>query len=107
MKTRILIRTLTYSIFGVIVFWYVPSPSQTSKSRIPSGCAVIEGKVLGENGRPVPGATVHSFALEQPIKGRLPSAPAADTDAQGNFSLRCVRPGKNVVGAGKESEGYA
>lgn len=103
-----LIRLLTYSILGVTVVCYARSVAQTSLEKIHPACAVIEGKVLGENGRPVVGATVHSFALDQPMKGRrLPSDQAVDTDLQGNFSLRCVQPGKNVVGAGKESEGYA
>ena len=69
---------------------------------IAPGYGAIEGRVLDEKGHPVSGAKVSSMILDYP-PGRLFSA---ETDAQGHFSLRYARPGRNAVYVGKEDEYY-
>src|SRR5260370_30171386 len=63
-------------------------------TEIPPGCAVIEGRVVDDAGRPLAGATVYSLAVDHPPRGRLLSTV---TDAEGRFSLKCAEPGKNGV----------
>ena len=73
-----------------------------SAPAIARGYGAIEGRVLDEMGHPVSGAKVSSMILDYP-PGRLFSS---ETDAQGRFSLRYARPGRNAVYVGKEDEYY-
>jgi hypothetical protein len=70
---------------------------------IAPGCAMIEGRVLGEAGQPLAGAKVYSMVIDHPPRGRLLSTM---TDAEGKFSLKCAEPGKNGVYVSKEEDGY-
>lgn len=78
------------------------STLRQSAPGIAPGYGAIEGRVLDETGRPVSGAKVSSMILDYP-PGRLFFA---ETDAQGHFSLRYARPGRNAVYVGKEDEYY-
>lgn len=77
----------------------------TSQQPVPGiapGYGVIEGRVVDAMGRAVPGVKVSSMILDHP-PGRLFSA---ETDAEGRFSLRYARTGRNAVYVGKADEYY-
>ena len=93
---------LMTNVFALVGTSYVVSSQQQPVQAIAPGYGAIEGRVLDEKGHPVSGAKVSSMILDYP-PGRLFSA---ETDAQGHFSLRYARPGRNAVYVGKEDEYY-
>jgi len=66
--------------------------------------AVVEGQVLNLEGSPIPDADVLAVAIGIRDRGRTARVRAS---RQGQFSLGLDRPGRYVVLASQEKEGYA
>jgi hypothetical protein len=94
------------AIFLVIIFALASNADQTSRRPGSDEARLgrISGIVLYENGNPVSDATVVAFPTDRGLAARLPSA---TTDVSGRFVVSQLWLGTFVVGAKKESEGYA
>jgi len=64
----------------------------------------IEGKVLDENGLPVPGAIVSAYAVSNSVRHSL--IPEAETDSAGHFVIAHLNWGRYKVVAKKENSAY-
>lgn len=65
---------------------------------------LIQGRVLNEEGVPIPGAQVWAFPKgENPMSFREPFAQA---DGNGNFAFKDVRPGVYMMHASKVEDGF-
>lgn len=99
---------LLSGIFGII---YVKSQGQVVENTAANcpNCAVpeqscrVSGKVINENNEPVSGAKVSSMRTDQPARGRVIYA---ITNSEGDFFLRNVECGSNIILAEKEEAGY-
>ena len=66
--------------------------------------AVVEGQVLNLEGSPISEADVLSFAVGARDQSK---APPVRANREGQFSLRLNQPGRYVILASQEKEGYA
>lgn len=75
---------------------------------LPPSAGSIAGMVLDDSGRPIAGATVNAIPASQSGAGVAPPVAftSARTDASGRFLLENVTPGRYVLNAAKEDEGY-
>ena len=65
---------------------------------------VVEGQVLNLEGSSIPDADVYAFAVE--ARNRA-TAPRVRASREGQFSLRLDQPGRYIILASQEKEGYA
>ncbi|MHB9028115.1 MAG: carboxypeptidase regulatory-like domain-containing protein, partial [Candidatus Latescibacterota bacterium] len=86
----------------------VMNPIQTRPGQTISGVtialtrpATVSGVVVNDNGKPLVNYRVHSSAIER-TENRY-YYPVAVTDEQGKFTLRLIRPGKNLIMGSKYS----
>lgn len=79
------------------------TPLEPSDQGIVAGCGVVKGRVVNDSGHPVAGAKVSSMITDRPPRGRLMSS---QTDARGEFTIRCAQPGPNRVYVSKEDQYY-
>ena len=66
----------------------------------------IEGRVLDTQGNPIAGAKVDTYPLDRPDASAPPITYVAYTDEKGRFFLDGVLPGRHMVYASKEDQGY-
>ena len=90
----------------LILFFAVAEPRRgLPVQNPPSGFGAVQGRVVDELGKPLPGARVYAEAVDAKDRptGKLY---VTTTNDQGDFVLEQVTPGVNVICASKEEEFY-
>jgi hypothetical protein len=95
MKRHILL--MCWIVIVIVLSAYVHGQESTDVS-------TVAGKVLDMHGRPVQGAHITFFAMDNVVTGPKPVTPV--TDLEGYFKLVLPPLGRTRLGATKETEGY-
>jgi hypothetical protein len=103
MRTKLLFGVVVAGLLVVVGVSYAVSRSRRVQPARDNPSGTLTGRVLTPDGLPMPGASVYALSQERPM-GRLPMSP---TDGQGEFRFDDLIPGKYVLSASKEDEGYA